>query len=419
VAEVIDIADVWSGHDVEFSLVTRGERQFAAYYDAERRMTVASRSLGSTQWQTVTLPSTLGWDSHNHVRLALDELGHVHVAGNMHNVPLIYFRTRTAFDISTLEPVASMVGREESSVTYPRFFTGPEGRLFFAYRDGQSGDGNQLFDAYDAEARVWSRWLDTPLLDGEDLYSTYPAGPFEAPDASWHLVWVWRDTPDVSTNHDLSYARSSDLVEWESAAREPLALPITLGASELVDPLPTNSGITNRNMKIGFDAQSRPIISYLKYDAAGNTQLYNARFEDGVWTSHQTSNWDYRWEVSGLGTLVLEIELRPIELQSDGTLSQRFYHPQYGGWGAFQIDQETLTAVAEIEPRFPYPLELDVPESSTPEMVTRWQADDGRSPDPGVVYLLRWETLPSNRDEPRENVPPPTPLRLYGFETGR
>ena len=31
------------------------------------------------------------------------------------------------------------------------------------------------------------------------------------------------------------------------------------------------------------------------------------------------------------------------------------------------------------------------------------------------VYMLRWETLDSNRDMPRTPIPPATHLRLYGF----
>jgi hypothetical protein len=31
----------------------------------------------------------------------------------------------------------------------------------------------------------------------------------------------------------------------------------------------------------------------------------------------------------------------------------------------------------------------------------------------GKRWVLRWETLPRNRDEPRETAPPPTELRLY------
>lgn len=418
IVEVVDIAEVWSGHPVEFSLYTRGDRQFVAYYDAERRMTVAARTLGETTWQVQTLPSTLGWDSHNYVTLALDESGHVHVAGNMHDVPLIYFRTTTPLDVESLSQVASMVGENETSATYPEFFTGPEGNLIFAYRDGGSGNGNHIFNGYDAEARAWSRLLDTPLTDGQGQYNAYPVGPIQGPDGYWHLVWVWRDTPDASTNHDLSYARTVDLVNWESAAREPVNLPITLATGDIVDAVPAGGGMINNNTKVGFDARNRPIVAYHKYDAQGNTQLYNARFEDGVWVSHRTSNWDYRWDFGGGGTLVFEIEVEPVVAGDDGTLTQRYYHAEYGGYGAFRLNPETLEAEAEIEPPLPYPRELDTPESSTADMVTRWQEDDGASPDPGIVYLLRWETLPSNRDEPRPTIPPPTQLRVYGFSTG-
>jgi len=417
IVEALDIAEVWSGHPVEFSLYTRGDRQFVAFYDAERRMTVAARTLGETTWETRTLPSTLGWDSHNYVTLSLDEVGHVHVAGNMHNVPLIYFRTTSPFDVASLTQVSSMVGSNETSATYPEFFSGPEGNLIFAYRDGGSGDGNHIFNAYDAEAGAWRRLLDTPLTDGQNLYNAYPVGPIQGPDDYWHLVWVWRDTPDASTNHDLSYARTLDLVDWESAAGEPVNLPITLATGDIVDAVPAGGGMINNNTKVGFDAQNRPIVAYHKYDADGNTQLYNARFEDGAWVSHRTTSWDYRWDFGGGGTLVFEIEVEPVVAAEDGTLTQRYYHARYGGYGALLLNPDTLEAEAEIDPPLPYPRELDTPESSTPNMVTRWQEDDGAPVEPGVVYLLRWETLPSNRDEPRATIPPPTTLRVYGFTT--
>jgi hypothetical protein len=48
-------------------------------------------------------------------------------------------------------------------------------------------------------------------------------------------------------------------------------------------------------------------------------------------------------------------------------------------------------------------------------MEVRWRKDAGTSPDAGIVYMMRWETLPSNRDMPRTPIPPATKLRLYGF----
>ena len=132
----VPIADVWSGHPVDFALVTRGNRQFAAFYAANRALTIAARQLGSRDWTLARLATTLGWDSHNHIAMAVDDAEQIHVAANMHNVPLIYFRTTSPLDVTSFERVTSMVGTNEQTCTYPEFFRGPDGSLVFAYRDG-------------------------------------------------------------------------------------------------------------------------------------------------------------------------------------------------------------------------------------------------------------------------------------------
>jgi hypothetical protein len=413
--ETLDVTDVWSGHPVAFSLVTRGDQQLAAFFDADRRMTVAQRTLGTATWRLTRLDNTLGWDSHNYVTMAIDGDGFVHVSGNMHNVPLIYYRSTRALDASSLAR-ASMVGSNEQSVTYPEFFAGPDGNLVFIYRDGGSGNGNHIFNTYDAAARAWRRLLSTPLTDGQGQRNAYPVGPVLGPDGFYHLVWVWRDTPDAATNHDLSYAKSRDLVTWQSAAGTALTLPITLARSDIVDPVPSGGGMINNNTKVGFDSQNRAVVVYHKYDSAGNTQLYNARFEGGRWVRYQTSMWSYRWAFGGGGTLVFEIEVAGVKAQPDGTLTQDWYHARNGGWGAFRLDESNLRAIATIERPLPYPRALDAPQSPTAGMVVRWAADTGAGPDPNVRYLLRWETLESNRDMPRDPIPPATRLRLYGFQ---
>ena len=55
-----------------------------------------------------------------------------------------------------------------------------------------------------------------------------------------------------------------------------------------------------------------------------------------------------------------------------------------------------------------------VVESKHPDMGVRRKADLGAPDEPGAQYILRWETLPSNRDRPRPGDPPePSMLRLY------
>jgi hypothetical protein len=179
----------------------------------------------------------------------IDEGGFIHVSGNMHNVALIYFRSTRPMDVTSLARVTSMVGSNESSCTYPLFFHDTAGNLVFNYRDGSSGSGNHIFNIYDAGTKTWRRLLNAPFTDGQGLRNAYPVGPVLGPDAFWHMVWVWRETPDAETNHDLSYARSRDLVQWQTAAGTNLTLPITLATGDIVDPVPVTGGTINNNTR--------------------------------------------------------------------------------------------------------------------------------------------------------------------------
>ena len=408
VKKVIDVAPVWSGHPVGFALLTQKDRQFVGFYDARRRMTIASRTLDSDAWTFTVLPSNLGWDSHNYIEMTLDPDGHLHVAGNMHGHPLVYFRTTRPLDIHSLERIESMIGREESRCTYPRFMRGPADELIFTYRDGGSGNGNQIYNVYDTATRSWSRLLDQPLIDGRGQKSAYLHGPVRGPDGYFHLAWVWRETPACETNHNLCYARSKDLRTWETSAGEPLALPITFETAEVIDPVPPLGGMINGNVALGFDAQKRPIVSYHKFDDGGATQLFNARLEAGAWKRYQTSAWTYRWDFRGGGSIIFEIRVSRVSARSDGTLAQPFHHAKHGS-GGWTLDPATLKPFATAPPPAARPKSLERAESHFPGMQVKW-AGSGR-------YRLRWETLPANRDRPRKGrLPPPSMLRLYEFE---
>ena len=111
---------------------------------------------------------------------------------------------------------------------------------------------------------------------------------------------MWRDTPDAETNHDLSYARSRDLVRWERSDGSALQLPITLARSEVVDPVPVRAGMINNNTVVGFDGTGRAMITFHKFDARGNTQIFVARRETPRWRLRQISDWqNFRWDFRG------------------------------------------------------------------------------------------------------------------------
>jgi hypothetical protein len=101
--EKVDVAPVWAGHPVRFAVETFEDHQYVAFFDPQRRMTVAKRRLGSSQWEFTTLPSSVSWDSHNYLALAVDNHGHIHVSGNMHGDALVYFRSAAAHDISRFD----------------------------------------------------------------------------------------------------------------------------------------------------------------------------------------------------------------------------------------------------------------------------------------------------------------------------
>ena len=353
-------------------------------------------------------------DSHNSIVMAVDIAGYLHLAGNMHVSPLNYFRSTMPLDATTLTRAPSMAGSEERRVTYPEFMRGPDDKLIFTYRDGSSGSGNQIYNVYDPTAQRWARLLDKPLTDGEGLRNAYFVGPVPGPDQYYHLCLVWRDTPDCATNHDVCYARSKDLLRWERGDGTPYVLPITLATAGIVDPVPVHGGIINGCTQIGFDAQQRPIVAYHKFDAAGNTQLYNARLEDGNWRVYQGTHWDYRWDFSGLGSITTEILVRPVKLEADGALTQSWSHHKYGS-ERWKLDPDTLAPEKRLAPEpSAIPAELRRVESSFPGMGVQFEQDSGKSNSADHHFVLRWETLEHNRDRPRDPPwPGPSMLRLY------
>ena len=401
-AQKLEAVDrIWTGHQVPFALVVTEERIYVGYYDAARQLSIASRPRNASGWSYAKLPSWVGWDSHNGIAMAVDAAGQLHVAANMHNDPLVYFRTTGAGDVRTLTRVPVMVDApSERSMTYPLFLMDAGGRLIFKYRDGGSGRGREIYNVLDGNG--WKRRLDAPLADGEGKSSAYFVGPAPGPDGWFHLIWVWRDSPDAATNHDLSYARSRDLVHWERSDGTALSLPIRPGDAEIVDPVPVRGGMINNNTMPGFDAAGRPLIAFHKFDAAGNTQIFMARREAAGWRIVQASAWKgFRWDFGGMGSLDFRLRVgapaaegktlrvpvvrdgKPIDLLLDGETLAR-------------IDERPGVTLADrLAARIAVPagMQLNTVEDAS-----------------GIA--IAWATLPPNRDMPREDVPGAQMLRL-------
>jgi hypothetical protein len=411
--DLLEIDKVWTGHQVGFALLTKHNNQYIAFYNAERQMTVGQRKLNDEKFQLTILPkspeTSLGWDSHNYVTIGMDDKGYIHLSGNMHAVPLIYFKGNKPYDISTLQKVDVMVGENEKRCTYPRFINTKEGHLIFTYRDGGSGNGNQIYNKYNAETKKWSRLLDTPLTDGQGLMNAYITIPKLAEDGWYHCAWVWRDTPDCSTNHDLSYIKSPDLLHWFTASGEQLELPITPKEKRvIVDNTQANGGMINGGFQYCLDINQKPTFVYHKYDKIGNIQLYIASFNDNFWTSKQLTNWDYRWEFSGNGSINSELKILSISLTKEQNMAITFWHIKYGeGLILLNTDLEILNiqyAEKAIDP------------GVFNGLLVQKTSDLGQSDDE-YTYQLKWESLGKNRDKSSAlPTPPPSILYLQKFK---
>jgi len=401
---------------VNFALFTTGGNQYIAFYDSAHQMTVACRSLNDSIWDYHSLDSKVGWDSHNYLALFVDREGYIHLSGNMHSSPLIYYRSKIPFDIHSLQALHGMTGIEEDMVTYPEFSEGPHGELIFHYRYGRSGAGHEIFNMWEGERRKWIRMLDKPLTDGRGIMNAYMQGPTIGPDGYYHLIWVGRNPPDCATSHTLSYARSNDLLHWESIRGEDADLPITIDYAQLyVDTTPVYGGLINIGIKLGFDADNNVLIGYHKYDSAGNTQLFLSRFRDSTWLSTQVTEWNYRWDFKGYGTIINELLIEsPKPASINDYIVFGYHHIKYGD-GQIVVDKKTLLPVRTETIETRYPEELDSLHSQVPGMTVNKVFDSGIAPGE-KKYLLRWETLKPNRDLKRlDNKPSATLLELIEY----
>lgn len=426
IVQTIKIDSVWAGHPVGFCMYTHGNRQYIAYYNAERRTVLGQRNLTDDKFDLHVLPATtretaggtstvVGWDSHNFLTLGIDKEGFIHLSGNVHVHPLTYFRSTKPNDISTMEQIIEMVGTEEKRTTYPHFMLSREGELLYHYRDGGSGDGNEIYNFYNTETKTWKRLLDTPLTDGQGLMNAYQTQPTLMKDGWYHMYWVWRDTPDCSTNHDLSYMKSPDLKNWFDAFRKPIQLPATLEKKSLiVDPIPVEGGIINLAAKMVLDEKNNPVFVYHKFDPAGNTQLYIAQIKNNKWEYHTITNWDYRWFFSGNGSINSDIFLKGFNKRADGNYEVEYWHIKNGN-GTILLNSKFENIGKVIKPK-PLNSSLKV-EGNFPGLLIQISEDIGDSEIEGNRYILRWETIKRNRDRaPDKPWPGPSQLYLYKLE---
>lgn len=319
---VINAGLGWAGNSINTvvfrknALASNDSIQFISYYDADGNVIIGKRKFTDTAWQLTKTPFKGNIrDAHNSISIMLDGEGYLHIAWDHHNNSLHYARSKDPLT-AAFQAMVSMTGSEEKKVTYPEFYYLPGGDLLFFYRDGGSGNGNLVINRYSIKDRKWVR-LHSNLIDGESKRNAYWQACVDAK-GYIHISWVWRESPDVASNHDMCYAVSKDGgISWQKSSGEKYRLPINAANAEVASVIPQNSELINQTSMCA-DENGNPFIATY-WRGKNNVPQYHLIYKKG--TGWKVSDMGFRktsFSLSGTGTKQIPVSRPQIICNSKG-----------------------------------------------------------------------------------------------------
>jgi len=323
-ARIVNVGEGWASNSVNTvvfrknSLFTWRDTQFVAYYNQERFVVLGKRKQGTNNWvlkQTPYQGNTA--DAHNDISIIVDGDGYLHISWDHHNNSLRYARGLKPGSLELSEKQA-MLGTEEKSVTYPEFYKIPDGNLLFFYRDGGSGRGDLIINKYDTKTQKWAR-LQNNLISGQGQRNAYWQA-FLDHKGTIHVSWVWRESPDVASNHDMAYACSKDGgLTWQKSTGEKYTLPITAASAEYACRIPQKSELINQT-SMSADKQGNPYIATYWRDANSKVPHYHIIYHDGKsWNTRALNFRTTAFSLSGAGTKRIPISRPQVMMQISGS----------------------------------------------------------------------------------------------------
>lgn len=261
------------------SLVSLGNTQYIAYYNKDSYVVLGKRILPAGKWtlkRTIYKGNTA--DAHNAISIMVDGAGFLHLAWDQHNNTLRYCRSIGPGSLEMTDKIP-MTGKLENHVTYPEFYRLPDGNLVFLYRDGASGKGNLVINSYNIHSRQWKQ-LHNNLIDGQEQRSAYWQACTDK-HGSLHISWVWRETADVASNHDLCYAVSADGgATWMKSTGEKYRLPITVASAEYVCRIPEKTALINQTSMYADD-EGHPFVAGYWQEQTDSVPQYHVIYNIG------------------------------------------------------------------------------------------------------------------------------------------
>ena len=231
----------------------------------------------------VTSVTCSGTDGHYGITVGLDKNGFIHVAYDMHAEALKYRKSTVAIDTftGTLTSAISMLGTNESSITYPGFFNDPSMELYFIFRDGTALSGDIFLYKYNAATTAWAAATGTTagkVANGKtNTYSPYFNTPvFDANFGSggkMHLFWSWYNS-GATQYTNLAYV-SWDGTNWKQSDGSAQTIPVTTANSDNAQSLGATSVQPSViNQAAASDISGHPHLALGRWDGSSYYMHY-------------------------------------------------------------------------------------------------------------------------------------------------
>jgi hypothetical protein len=305
--KTINVQEGWAANSINAvvfrknSLTTFRDTQFIAFYNQQGYVMLGKRKSGNAQWIFKQTPFKANiTDAHNNISIITDGKGFLHLAWGHHDIPLNYCKSTAPGSLDLTDKI-KMTGLNEQKLTYPEFYNLPDGNLLFFFRNGASGRGNLVINKYNVESGKWAQ-LHENLIDGEGKRNAYWQACVDAK-GTVHLSWVWRESPDVESNHDMCYAKSDDAgLTWKKSSGEKYYLPINDESAEYACKIPENSELINQTSMCADENGNPYIATYWRNKKDSVPQYHIIYKKNGEWEMNNLSFRKTVFSLSGGGT---------------------------------------------------------------------------------------------------------------------
>ena len=144
--------------------------------------------------------------------------------------------------------------------------------------------------------------MQSNLIDGEKQRNAYWQACVDDK-GTIHISWVWRESGDVASNHDLCYAASKDGgITWEKSTGEKYRLPINAATAEYICNIPQKSELINQT-SMDADEDGNPFIATYWREKNDSVPQYHVVYKiNEAWQTHNLAFRKNPFSLSGAGT---------------------------------------------------------------------------------------------------------------------